>query len=246
MGFTIIVIPAEGDSEDTEYWYIKALKRRYKRANVLVYQHDLSEQTKNVFMGTCMGVRNFVQENNFQKAEIHAQGGLGAHVAYEFLRYCPEKISTVFMIGGAPCEAMTGAAKFFHRWFARAWYHAQWLVPFFADDPNPNDDEIIVKIKVSSTATMQENPIAYRNQLLYIGYWSPEKTWKVPTGCRVFYIPNGETVRSKLRDNTYDDQKAKDVWSQHGVLITRQPRNYFSFYSLMPAQELFTVMGEVR
>lgn len=252
MESVVIVIPAEGDSKETEIWYIKALKSYYKKVHrkklrILTFEHGLDREVENdIFLSTCLGVREFVQKNEFRDAEIHAQGGLGARVAYEFLRCCPERIARVFMVGGAPCVAMTGLAKFFHRGFVRLWYRIRWIVPFFADDPNPENDETIAKIKASSTAVMRARPRMYRNQLLYIGYWNLPTDWRVPAGCKVFFVPNGETVRSKMRDNTYNDEKAKEIWLQHGALITRRPGGNFSFYSMMPARELFAVMDEVR
>lgn len=252
VDLTVIVIPAEGDSRETEIWYIKALKTYYKKVHkmtleVLVFEHGLDGRYEDdVFTGTCLGVRDFAQRYAFRKAEIHAQGGLGACAAYEFLRYCPERISRVFMVGGAPCEAMTWVAKGFHLGFIRFWYRIRKIVPFFADDPNPENDETIAKIKDSSTKTMRARPKLYRNQLLCIGSWSPTKDWQVPKGCQVYFVPNGETVRPRLWDNTYDNQKAEEAWARHGVLATRRPGGYFSFYSMMPARELFAVMDEVR
>lgn len=248
----VIVIPAEGDSKETEIWYIKALKSYYKKVHgmtleVLVFEHGSDERYENdIFMSTCLGVRDFAQRHNFQKAEIHAQGGLGACVAYEFLRYCPERIARVFMVGGAPCEAMTWVATAFHLGFIRFWYRIRKIVPFFADDPNPTNDETIAKIKDLSTKVMRARPKMYRNQLLHIGQWSPLKVWRVPEECQVYFVPNGDTVRPRLWDNTYDNRKAEEAWARYGVLATRKPGGNFSFYSMMPARELFVVMDEVR
>lgn len=253
---TIIVIPAEGDSAETESWYVNWLKAHLQyiwkqyATRVLIYEHEMDEPLKHydVMVSTLAQVRKFVNENEFRQAEIHAQGGLGAYVAYEFLQYCPEKIARVFMIGGAPCDAMTGLAKFFHRYFIRAWYHMRGIIPFYADDPNPMKDETIVKIKASSTSVMRKHPEIYREQLQFIGQWRIPRSWKVPDDCLVLFVPNGKTTSwwRKWWDNTYDDQKAKAIWLRHGALITRQPGENFSFYSLMPARALFAVMDEVR
>lgn len=249
---TIIVIPAEGDSPETEIWYVKRLKRYYQKVHrkhlkVLVFEHDCkSRGRREIFTSTVLQVRRFVQEHQFENAEIHAQGGLGAFVAYEFLRYCPERIATVFMIGGAPSDAMTAVAKVFHCGLVHLWYHFRWLVPFFADDPNPKNDETIAKIKASSTEFMRTYPELYRNQLAHIGSWCILDEWQVLSTYKVYFIPNGKTVRPKWWDNTYNNEKAKEIWAEHGVLCTDEPGDNFSFYSLMPAQALFKVMDAVR
>ncbi len=250
MRQTIIVIPAEGDAPETEERYVEALKRHFEEkrkqaVRVLVFRHR-TEDTCSVMASTKIEISDFLWRFDFEKAEIHAQGGLGAYVACEFLRVCPERIARVFMVGGAPCDAMTGIAKFFHRKFVRFWYRIQWAVPFFADDPNPEKDAIIEAIKVSSTATMQRNPELYREQLLLLGRWRLPEDWQAPEGCEVFFVPNGEAVRLKWWDNTYNDQKARVVWRKHGARITAQPGRHFSFYSMMPAEALFEVMDEVR
>lgn len=249
---TIIVIPAEGDDPNTEVWYVQRLKRYYRKAHhqqveVLVFEHDYtSKDHLDIFLSTIMQVRRFVEEHDFTGAEIHAQGGLGAFVAYEFLRYCPERIATVFMVGGAPSAAMTWVAKLFHRGLIHLWYYFRWLIPFFADDPNPENDEAITQIRASSTEVMRRNPCLYRNQLVLIGNWDLPKDWQVPMGCRVYFVPNGETVRPVWWDNTYNNIKAEELWREHGVLTTTRPGENFSFYSMMPARELFKVMDSVR
>ena len=95
---TIIVIPAEGDSPETTIWYIKALKlhckaKHKKVPQILVFEHDCSAAAvkMGVALSTQLQVRKFIAKNDFTTAEIHAQGGLGAYVAYEFLRYCDIK-----------------------------------------------------------------------------------------------------------------------------------------------------------
>lgn len=261
---TIIIIPAEGDSAETEIWYIKSLKRHYKIARrkqpeILVFEHDNSDAAMKlgVAVSTQLKVYEFIREHSFEIAEIHAQGGLGAFVACEFLRYYamqddPEyfgrriALSNVFLIGGAPSEAMTPIARWFHRSFVKFWYYIRWAVPFFADDPpNPECDEEITKIRVSSTRVMQANPKLYRDQLLCIGEWRIANGWQVPDGVNVWYVPNGETLRPKLWDNTYDDAKARACWQEHGVQVTARPGRHFSFYSMMPAYALFEVMAKV-
>lgn len=258
---TIIVIPAEGDSPETTIWYIKALKlhckaKHKKVPQILVFEHDCSAAAvkMGVALSTQLQVRKFIAKNDFTTAEIHAQGGLGAYVAYEFLRYCDIQdaidhygrkitLSRVFMIGGAPSSAMTWMAKWFHCCFVHLWYHMQWLVPFFADDP-PNSQcaEEIEKIRNLSTQFMRANPELYRDQLLFIGDWRIPDDWRVAHDQKVWYVPNGETLRSKWRDNTYNDTKAKAEWAKHGVNSTARPEDNFSFYSMMPAEALFYVM----
>lgn len=265
MGLVFIVIPAEGDSSEVEIWYIDVLKTHYRRKyhteiEVLVFEHDNSAEAVKygIAVSTQIRVREFINKHKFGRAEIHAQAGLGSYVAYEFLRYCElqnepgfcgRKISltNVFMIGGAPSDAMTWAARWFRRYFSYFWYHIRWLVPFFADDPpNPECQEEIDKIKAVSTRVMRANPELYRDQLAFLGYWCIPDDWRVPDGVKVWFVPNGEVLRSKLRDNTYDDLVARACWEKHEVKITAQPGKNFSLYSMMPAKALFKVMDEVR
>lgn len=262
---TIVVIPAEGDSAETEIWYVKALKQHYKiarrkRPKILVFEHDSSAEAVKlgVALSTQLSVYEFIRRHHLGKVEIHAQGGLGAYVACEFLRqYELQRDSedrkkgmiptNVFMIGGASSETMTWIAAYFHRWHIRLWYRIRKIIPFFADDPpNSKCDEEIAKIRASSTQVMRANPELYRDQILCIGNWRIAKDWKVPRDVNVWYVPNGKTLRSKMRDNSYDDEKAKASWLRHGALITGQPEDNFSFYTMMPAQALFQVMDDVR
>ena len=246
MSSTIIIIPAEGDSVETEQWYINALVDHYRQQgkilNILVFKHAgtncdhkaLTRRIKDFF-----AVHNIVG-----RAEVHAQGGLGASVAYRMLILHPKTISRVFFIGGAPSNAMTGLAKLFHRHLSRLWYFSR--IPFFADDPNPHHDPVIAQIRASSTATMRANPLRYRNQLIHIGTWRLSPNWQLPAFCEAYFVPNGETVRPSWWDNSFNNDLAAKIWSQHGVGSTRRPGGNFSFYSMMPATELFRVMDEVR
>lgn len=250
---TILIIPAEGDLAETEVPYVKRLLAHYRRlgyrVKTLIYEHEVCNEEiegSGIAINTMLRVRDFVSKYDFADVEIHAQGGLGAYVAYEFLRFCPEKIKNVFIIGGAPCEAMTGVAKIFHRGFIHLWYYFRWLVPFFADDPNPTGDEDIKKIKKSSTETMRANPRMYRKQITFIGQWTVPEDWKVPEDCRVYFVPNGDTVRPKWWDNTYNNVKAEEFWTSKGAAVTERPGENFSFYSMMPAEALFAVMDVVR
>lgn len=247
MKSTIIVIPAEGDSADTEQWYIKALVEHYrsrsKDAEVLVFEpcdfyRDPSLITQQI--------RAFFREHNIYHAEIHAQGGLGASVACRMINLYSRAtiIDQVFFIGGAPSEAMTFIAKFFHRYISRLWYLSR--IPFFADDPNPYDNPIIQRIRASSTATMRRNPRLYRDQLVHIGTWKLPKDWRPPKHCKAYFVPNGKTVRPEWWDNTYNNSRAQKIWAEHGVKSTPTPSGNFSFYSLMPFAELLKVLDAVR
>lgn len=189
-------------------------------------------------------IKAFFATHDFDTAEIHAQAGLGASIAYRMLILRPDLARRVFFIGGAPSDAMTGIAKIFHRYISRLWYFSR--VPFFADDPNPHHDPVIDQIRASSTATMREHPLRYRNQLLHIGTWTLSPNWQLPETCTAYFIPNGETVRPKWWDNSFNNTRASKIWGQHGVPTTRRPGGNFSLYSMMPAEELFQVMDEVR
>lgn len=269
MRTTILVIPAEGDSPKTEQWYINELKQHYgPKVDIIVFQHS---QNPNIAAGTLQQIRKTALLHKLRDVEIHAQGGLGAYVAcqMEYLLNSQQPvrshISRIFFIGGAPSNAMTRIAKLFHRYFAYIWHLSP--VPFFADDPNPHNDPIIDQIRRSSTQTMRSNPKLYRNQLALIGNWGkngniidPEiirsmqttttlKAKNHPTAnsiCESFFVPNGETIRPKWWDNTYDQEKAIISWRKHGVNVTSQPTDNFSFYSMMPAKAPFAAMDEVR
>lgn len=269
MRSTILVIPAEGDSAETEQWYVKRLKKHYgEEVGVIVFDYS---QNSNVEEGVREKIAEYAERYELQNIEIHAQGGLGAYTTCEMLRLWDfgktnqRKIKRIFFVGGAPSSVMTWIAKLFHRYFAYIWY---WLpIPFFADDPNPHDDPITDQIRASSTHTMQANPKLYRNQLALIGNWGRDSVainfakqdldkWMGTLGekkpdalcetCECYFVPNGDTVRPKWWDNTYNQERAISVWAQNGVKTTSQPGNNFSFYSMMPAEALFKVMDEVR
>jgi len=246
---TFWVIPAEGDSPETEQWYIRRLAKWYEkndgeRPRILVFDATVAKCDKS-WRGLSQEyyflLQKFAMEHcmDLRQAEIHAQGGMGAALAVMSLSWVtPQR---VFFIGGAPAEAMTGIAKFFHRYFVRLWYYLP--IPFFADDP-PNDADS-AEIRAWSTQCMKSNPLLYRNQLLMIGHFGLRPGCQL--GCPAFFVPNGDTARGKKYwDNTYDNDLAKAVWQQHGVSATEKPEGGFSFYNLMPAEELFSVMDKVR
>lgn len=245
---TILVIPAEGDSPDTERVYVNKLAKYYRsrdcEARIIVFNHNVEEL--DIATSTDATIKAMMNQRGFCKLEIHAQGGLGAFVAYRILRLAPERVKRVFFIGGAPSAAMTEAAKFFHQRFIKFWYwlHKHRIVRFFADDPNPHNDPDVAEIKQSSTEFMRAYPELFRNQILLIGEWMPDTFWKAP--CEAYFVPNGQTKRNPTRDNTYDYASAASIWYKFGVIATRAPGGFFSFYTMMPAEELFTVMDEYR
>lgn len=238
---TILVIPAEGDSPETEQWYVRKLEATYKEARVLVFDNTVvaSRNWRDLEGRMQRKVYAFLQSypREYGKMEIHAQGGFGAYVATLFMGY-PEFVERVFFVGGAPCIAMTWIAKFFHRSFVKLWYCLP--IPFFADDPNPTNDAEIKEIKASSTKFMRANPLLYRNQLLWIGHWAPEYRWRA--NCPAYFVPNGDVVKApKWWDNTYNNELATKVWEQYGVAVLEKPGQNFSFYSMMPAKAFFVI-----
>lgn len=242
----IIIIPAEGDSVETEQWYAEAVRKHYAAQHPRVLVLDCSEV--NIWkLPTQLRwrLRQWVTEKNLQYCpiEVHAQGGLGAMIACELfsLRLVEVERSRCFFIGGAPCTAMTGIAKLFHCLLARLWLWSPFA--YFADDPNPNHDPVIAKIKESSTREMRRNPRRYCDQLECIGHWKPSAL-RLPAA--TWFVPNGEAPWPKWRNNTYNDRRARRVWLRHGVPATMQPTRGFSFYSMMPADALFEVMDAVR
>lgn len=260
-----VVIPAEGDSPETEQAYIKRLRTWYTKKDgvapkILVFDHASIRQdvewwqlASPKYRYISMAVASFISEHlddlaNPQDVEIHASGGFGALVAATFLRWQTDVFWRCFMIGGAPSEAMTVVAKIFHRYFVRLWYHLP-FPPFFADDPLNDADSL--EIKRLSTKCMQANPKFYRDQLLAIGHWHWQKlTVDMDSDYvkpEIYFVPNGKTRwYKKYWDNTYNNVKAQKVWRQYGVKSTRVPHKGFSFYNMMPAEELFAVMDEVR
>ncbi len=243
---TIFLIPAEGDGPETMQWYIKAL-RATRDVKVIVFDHAALEGS-NDWSGLGLKVHrvldSLVAEHGGElvAAEVHAQGGFGAYVAVALLERFPGLVKRVFFIGGAPSDAMTLVAKWFHRSFSRVWYYLP--VPFFADDPNPTSDPRIVAIKKSSTDFMRKYPKLYMCQLVMMSYWGLPQGSIAP--CEAYFVPNGDTVRPKWWDNTYNHERAAEIWQKYGVTTTRKPGGNFSFYSMMPAEELFNVMDEVR
>lgn len=233
----ILIIPAEGDSVETESWYAKDISRHYGTNQVQIFQYN---GNKSITRGIQESVADFFNQHE-EKFEIHAQGGFGAAVAYEMAMYRPSQIERIFFIGGAPCTAMRFIQRVFHRYLSHLWYISK--IPFFADDPNPNNNEVIAAIKKSSTACMRADPLLYCNQLRLIGEWKPKKCLK---NIEAYFIPNGDSLRPDWWDNSYDNKKAAQIWESYGVKPLPKPGGGFSFYSLMPSEELFKVLDTVR
>ncbi len=241
MHKAILVIPAEGDSVDTEKWYVEALKKHYK-TEVFVLEYNGNHD---VFRGVTATVMEFFREHSNYKFEVHAQGGFGAYVAYCIANLYSENVGYIFFIGGAPFTAMTQIALFFHRVISRLWYFS--TIPYFADDPNPNDDIRVEKIRESSTMAMRADPKLYCNQLVYISKWRPAKKWRLPGNCIGYFVPNGDVKnRPKWWDNTYNNTRAIEIWKKYKIRSTAKPGKNFSFYSMMPAEALFDVLDGVR
>ena len=230
----ILIIPAEGDSVDTESWYVNDVSCHYATNQVQIFQYNGNRSVID-------GIRESVADKHEGKFEIHAQGGFGAAVAYEMALYRPSQIARIFFIGGAPCTAMRFIQRVFHTHLSRLWYFSK--IPFFADDPNPHNDEVIAAIKQSSTDCMRKDPLLYCNQLGLIGRWEPEKRLE---NIEAYFISNGDSLRPDWWDNSYDNKKAVQIWAHYGVKSLPKPSGGFSFYSLMPSKELFKVLDSVR
>ena len=236
----IMIVPAEGDSVETEKWYAEDVYEHY-RQKPLIFRYN---GDKNIDAGVRCSVSWFFGKCKSEKIEIHAQGGFGAMVAYDMMMYAPGKIEKVFFIGGASSEAMNLIQRLFHRYLSVLWYYSR--IPFFADDPNPFKDAKIAAIRQSSTECMRANPLLYRNQLMAIGRWMPDDNWQVPENIEAYFVPNGDSVRPGWWDNSYNNEKAAKMWERYGVKTLPKPKGGFSFYSLMPSEELFKVMDTVR
>lgn len=90
----ILIIPAEGDSVETETWYKKDVQHHYgAKTCVLDIQPDL-----NISRGVDASIKKFFC-NHHGSFEIHAQGGFGAYVAYRILCLFPNNIARVFLSG---------------------------------------------------------------------------------------------------------------------------------------------------
>lgn len=233
----ILIIPAEGDSVETESWYAKDVSCHYDTSQVQIFQYN---GNRSVIDGIRESIADFFDQHE-GKFEIHAQGGFGAAVAYEMALCQPSQITRIFFIGGAPCTAMRFIQRVFHRYLSHLWYISK--IPFFADDPNPNNNEVIAAIKRSSTDCMRKDPLLYCNQLGLIGKWVPEKRLE---NIEAYFIPNGDSLRPDWWDNSYDNKKAAQIWAHYGVKSLPKPSGGFSFYSLMPSKELFKVLDSVR
>lgn len=247
----VVVIPAEGDSSETASWYAEAVVEHYGRQpkrNLTVYTYNPAEVLNwRSDDELDRSLERFCRPFWHQAVEIHAQAGLGALIACRIfeLELVEQNASRCFFVGGASCEAMTGIAKFFHRYFAHWWYWSH--IPFFADDPNPQRDPTIAAIKRSSTRTMRANPRRYRDQLVRIGHWFPNDfhLWRI-LPYRTWFVPNGKAPWPQWWNNTYNNARAIAFWARCTVRSTDQPGNGFSLYSMMPADALFQAMDSVR
>lgn len=233
----IVVIPDGGDWPSTERWYADEVCRHYGEYP-LIFEY---EDGKTIARGIQRSINRFLKKN-LGTFELHAQGGFGAMVAWEMAKCAPERIERIFFIGGAPSEAMGWLQGLFHRHISRLWYISP--IPFFADDPNPNNDPKIAAIKKSSTECMRKNPRLYMRQLVAIGWWNPDSV--LDSRVEAYFIPNGKSHRPGWWDNSVNNVLAAKIWPRYGVKPLRRPEGGFSFYSLMPAEELFAVMDSVR
>ena len=68
--------------------------------------------------------------------------------------------------------------------------------------------------------------------------------WATDPDC--FFVPNGAGERSFRLDRTYDNERAIQIWLDHGVMITKPLGDNFSMYNLSPANALFDVMDHER
>ena len=245
----LIIIPAEGDSPESTAFYALEARRHYHQFKTIhVFDHTTVRcwpvRDRNLKLDEKLQDLSRLYYN--QPIEVHAQGGLGAAIACRLfhLGHFDLTHSSCFFIGGAPCETMSLPAKFFHRTLAILWYWSPF--PFFADDPNPTHDSAIQEIRRLSTAEMRRDPRRYRDQLYFIGHWRPSAQEVASLPLHSWFVPNGEAPFPKWWNNTYRNDRAKMVWSRLGVRSTPQPQHGFSFYSLMPAADLFTAMNDVR
>ncbi len=259
METTILVIPSEGNSPDTEQWYIKKLKERYgKELNVIVFEPS---QNPNICQGVHESVDHFLRsygqswpatsqnhkESKIQKLEIHAQAGIGSFTAFTLYNHplAHAYIERIFFIGGAPRQAMTKPAFLLHRYLSWIWYFSP--IPFFAGNLNPTRSFEMECIRKRSTTCMRQHPRLYRNQLVHLSNWTLPKDWyRWATDPDCFFVPNGASERSFRLDRTYDNERAIEIWSDHGVMITKPPEDNFSMYNLSPANALFDVMDHER
>ena len=245
----LIIIPAEGDSPETAAFYAQEAHHHYPQFETI----QIFDHTTIPYWPICG--RNLELDEKIQilsqlyydqPIEVHAQGGLGAAIACRLFRlgHFDLACSSCFFIGGAPCETMSLPAKFFHRIFATIWYWSPF--PYFADDPNPTKNPTIQSIKQLSTAAMRHDPRRYRDQLYYISHWRPVVPEVIALPPYSWFVPNGEPPAPKWWHNTYQNDRAKAVWAELGIRSTPQPQHGFSFYSLIPATDLFIVMDAVR
>lgn len=105
----VLVIPENGrtDSEVIEN-YVARVRRRYG-CKVEIFSFDQSDDDFLWAIG--FAVEIFARKNRKDRFEIHAQGNLGAYIAYKLMEACPELIKRVFFIGGAPSNDWTDWPK---------------------------------------------------------------------------------------------------------------------------------------
>lgn len=240
-----MIIPAEGDSVETERWYASDVLRHYNSKPLFFSFGGAKWGYDLMYWRIAVSIKAFMNEfENVEpidtKLELHAQGGFGAIVACMMTELYPKRVARIFFIGGAPCEAMNFIEKFFHRHISWMWYYSR--IPYFADDPNPKKDSTVAAIKKSSSQCMQADRKLYCKQLQMIGRWMPKK----PLNVEAYFVPNGDAPRPSWRYESYNNKKAAELWQKYGVKPLPKPGGGFSFYSLMPSEELFKVMDQAR
>lgn len=192
-------------------------------------------------------VKQLSEQPDFSGVEIHAQGGLGALVAYRLLQAAPTKIRHVFFIGSAPADALTNRAKkFYYQWSKLACYleqkgYARTAVSF----PNYDDTTAAQDINEYAERMARERPELYRQEKQLICQWNPDALWRLPDG-KAFYVPNNFTPAKWYQTEMYDYASAVSLWYKHGVDTMRLTDSYFCSRLLMPTSELFAEMDQYR
>ncbi len=203
--------------------YLMNLKGRYPRMLVDVYEEPFDGATGKTHREA---IQNWISDRPAGDIyEVHAQGTLGAMLAYEMLFCIPDRIRSIFFIGGASSTDMLPKAK------RKLWF-----------------DKTMTRLGLNHTTFMRglaSELLQWQPYVDYLGDISHEtnyvRHWLSATGVNLYYIPNGEESLQ-----TYAPHRAYKHWRHIGVRCLAQPDARFYFRMLTPARQLFDTMDSVR
>ena len=198
--------------------YLRKLRVRYPEAEVMTFSpssYDKSEARRRENYKELLNT--YGEDTRFA---IHAQGAVGAMIAFEILNFEPERIDTVLFIGGAGASNM----HFIERWTRR--------------------------FKLLKPSLKKQERLMYREALRWEPHivciclsnykTSQIKYWLAHRDTKCYYIPEGHHAH-----NAYKSEPAMQQWYDLGVRCCLSPAQIFDVASFAPLNSLMRTLDKV-